>query len=107
MISILYYYLGKQHLVYSLIGQVCQQSLLNLLWLAKHSCSSLVMLWVLGCISLYLGPTKNQQSGLWYCGVYRVIPGVVAPSMHASLAPTIFYYLFYGLVFVIDSTFSR
>jgi len=25
---------------------------------------------------------------MWYCGVYPVSPGVVAPSMHASLAPT-------------------
>ena len=56
--------------------------------LARH------MWWVLGCVSLYLGPTKNQRSGLWYCGVYPIIPGVVAPSMHASLAPTTVYSLF-------------
>ena len=39
------------------------------------------------------GAEKKQQSGLWYCGVYPVIPGVVAPSMHASLGPTILYFL--------------
>ena len=59
-----------------------------LLLLAKHCCSSLAMWWVLGCVSLYLGPKKNQRSGMWYCGVYPVSPGVVALSMHASLAPT-------------------
>jgi len=57
--------------------------LLNLLFLAKHCCSSLDMWWVLGCVSLYLGPKKTQCSGMWYCGVYPVTPGLVAPSMHA------------------------
>ena len=31
---------------------------------------------------------------MWYCGVYPVSPGVVAPSMHARLAPTIVCSLF-------------
>jgi len=36
-----------------------------------------------------LGAKKTQRSGLWYCGVYPIRPDVVAPSMHASIAPTI------------------
>ena len=56
MILILYY-LGKQHLFYSL---------LNLLWLAKYYCSSLVMQWVLGCISLYSGLKKSNGAA---CGI--------------------------------------
>ena len=40
------------------------------------------------------GAKKNQQSGMWYCGVYPISPGVVAPSMHASLAPTTVYSFF-------------
>ena len=40
------------------------------------------------------GAKKNQRTGMWYYGVYPVSPGVVAPSMHARLAPTIVCSLF-------------
>ena len=79
------------------------QSLLNLLSLAKHWCSSLVMWWVLGCISLYLGSKKNQRSGLWYCGVYPITPGVVTPSMHASLHLPLFLAYLQCIVFCCDN----
>jgi len=58
-----------------------------LLLLAKHCCSSLAMWWVLGCVSLYLGPKKtNGVHVVLWCIPYK--PRCGAPSMHASLAPT-------------------
>ena len=42
------------------------------------------------CISLYLGPTKIQQSRLVVFIAFWIPynPGLVAPSMHATSAPT-------------------
>ena len=64
--------------------------------LARH------MWWVLGCVSLYLGPTKNQRSGLWYCGVYPVIPGVVA-FLDARKLSTYHFIFFAVIIFILLS----
>ena len=58
-----------------------------------HNSVQVHLLYVVGaeCISLYLGLTKIQQSRLVVFIALRIPcnPDLVAPSMHASSAPTI------------------